>query len=154
MRRVATLLFASCLAMAPGIAGAQNQAAPHAWLFGAWTGGLFPAPSSLTAQECLAQPTVIFTRDIVMRATLTEATYVQRLIETVRRTTTGAEFRFAGSVVPQSGTDLMGLAAAGAETGFGCDSPDVLNVQRRGENEIAFPGCADYPYPLVRCPGR
>jgi len=38
--------------------------------------------------------------------------------------------------------------------GFGCPSPDVLHVQRRGENEISFPGCNDFPYPLVRCSAR
>jgi hypothetical protein len=27
-------------------------------------------------------------------------------------------------------------------------------VQRRGENEISFPGCPEFPYPLVRCPAR
>jgi hypothetical protein len=27
-------------------------------------------------------------------------------------------------------------------------------VQRRSDNEISFPGCTDFPYPLVRCPGR
>jgi hypothetical protein len=38
--------------------------------------------------------------------------------------------------------------------GFGCISPDVLRVQRRTENEITFPDCKDFPYPLVRCPAR
>ena len=29
---------------------------------------MFPPPVTLSAQECLAQPMVIFTRDVVMRA--------------------------------------------------------------------------------------
>ena len=40
------------------------------------------------------QPVVIFTRDIVMRATITDQFYTQRLVETARLTTTsGVEFR-------------------------------------------------------------
>ena len=37
------------------------------------------------------------------------------------------------------------------KAGFGCPDPNVLPVQRRGENEIAFPGCTDFPFPLIRC---
>jgi hypothetical protein len=127
-------------------AQATAPSPPHAWLFGAWTGGLFPAPSGVTAQQCLAQPTVIFTRDVVMRATLTDVTYAERVIETVRLTVNGSEFRFVSGPPPTSNTPSV--------VGFGCDSPDVLHVVRRGENEITFPDCAEYPYPLVRCPGR
>jgi len=151
MRRLAALAIASFVVLAPAMPRAQNQPPPHAWLFGAWTGGLFPAPSSMTAQECLAQPTVIFTRDLVMRSMLTDATYEQHVIETARTTATGAEFRFTGPPAPSGG--LLGLGGP-PQAGFGCQSPDVLNVQRRGDHEITFPGCADYPYPLVRCPGR
>ena len=39
------------------------------------------------------------------------------------------------------------------DVGFGCISPDILHVLRRSENEISFPGCNDFPYPLVRCSG-
>jgi hypothetical protein len=153
MRRTAFLLLASLLLLSPTPPRAQGGP-PHAWLFGAWTGGLFPAPSSLTAQECLAQPTVIFTRDIVMRATLTQATYAERLVETARTTAAGTEFRFQSPLVPAgTGNDLMGLSGGGG-VGFGCESPDLLHVQRHGENEIVFPGCSEFPYPLVRCPGR
>ena len=68
MRRIACLLAASLfgaavLPVAATPASAQ-QAPPHAWLFGSWTGGLFPAPSNVTAQTCLATPVVIFTRDV------------------------------------------------------------------------------------------
>ncbi len=156
MRRFAALLpglLAALLLLTPARPQAQATAPapPHAWLFGAWTGGLFPAPSGITAQQCLAQPTVIFTRDVVMRATLTDPTYAQRVIETVRLTVNGSEFRFVGAPPPTS--NLLGLSSAPV-VGFGCASPDELHVVRRGENEITFPDCGDYPYPLVRCPGR
>jgi hypothetical protein len=155
MRRFAACLTALLLLLAPAPprAQAQVQSPPHAWLFGAWTGGLFPAPSMLTAQQCLAQPTVIFTRDIVMRATLIEATYVQRVVETARLTVNGTEFRFTSSPLPPGDSRLLGFAPPPV-VGFGCSNPDELHVERKGENEIVFPGCSDYPYPLVRCPGR
>jgi len=154
MRRLVAVLPALLLLLTPAPPHAQTTAAPpHAWLFGAWTGGLFPAPSLLTAQECLAQPTVIFTRDLVMRTTLTDVAYVQRVVESARATSSGTDFRFTGSPAPDAGSSLLGLNQ-GPLPGFGCASPDDLRVERRGPNEISFPGCADFPYPLVRCPGR
>jgi hypothetical protein len=123
---------------------------PHAWLFGTWTGGMFPVPEGLSPAACLSQPVVIFTRDLVLRATLTEQELSQRVVETARASPSGFEFRFAmTAAVPRAfgGT-------GGGRVGFGCESPDELHVQRRGENEIAFPGCADFPYPLVRCHTR
>jgi hypothetical protein len=83
-RRVRLIASATVLAViatlpAPAVSPARAQGtAPHAWLFGSWTGGLFPAPSGLTAELCLAQPVVIFTRDLVLRATLTDQTYPWR----------------------------------------------------------------------------
>ena len=151
VHRIATLAIAALLAASP--AGAQTNAPPHAWLFGAWTGGLFPPPSGLTAHECLAQPVVIFTRDIVMRATLTDQLYTQRLVETARGTGSGFEFRFARSL-PMAPLSPFNQQPSPSEVGFGCENPDVLHVQRRGENEISFPGCPEFPYPLVRCPAR
>ena len=152
MRRIARLIVAIAL-LAPLPVRAQGNLPPHAWLFGAWVGGLYPPPSTLSAQECLAQPVVIFTRDIVMRAIITDTNYVQRLVETARATGDGVEFRFAAPVTPASGP--FGLNAGdNQDIGFGCISPNVLRVQRRGDNEISFPGCTDFPYPLVRCPGR
>jgi len=135
---------------APVPAHAQSAEPPHAWLFGTWTGGLFPVPSTVTAQACFGQPVVIFTRDVVLRATLTDATYVQRVIETARTDAGATNFRFS-PVGTDAAAGLMGLAAPGPRIGFGCENSNVLHVQRRGENEIAFPGCADFSYPLVRC---
>jgi hypothetical protein len=145
MRRVVLLSLALLLAIPANLAHAQAEP-PHAWLFGTWTGGLFPVPSRMSSEACFSQPVVIFTRDVVMRATLTEQTLTQRVIVTARATPAGAEFRFASSTgMPRMfGGDV-------ASVGFGCDTTDSLYVQRRGSDEISFPGCADFPYPLVRC---
>lgn len=156
MRRSAQLaaVLSLALAMAPGVtpAAAQGNALPpHAWLFGTWTGGIFPVPSGYSNQACLSQPVVIFTRDLVLRATLTEQMLTQREIETARNSSQGAEFRFAAA--PGGGSSLLD-PGTGRAIGFGCSSPDELHVQRRGENEIIFPGCADFPNPLVRCQTR
>ena len=157
MHRIAHLtaiLTLAALALAPAPARAQGNLPPQAWLFGAWTGGLFPPPSNLGSQECLAQPVVIFTRDIVMRAVITDTQYIQRVVETARITGDGVEFRFTPPVA-QAPNSPFGLPGQGAtDVGFGCPSADVLQVQRHGDNEITFPGCTDFPYPLVRCPGR
>jgi hypothetical protein len=153
--RLTALLAAAvllALAAAPP-ARAQGGLPPQSWLFGAWIGGLFPPPSTISAQECLAQPVVIFTRDIVMRAVITDQLYTQRLVETARSTATGVEFRFAPGQQSQVGPFGLTQGASG-EVGFSCGNPDVLHVQRRSENEISFPGCPEFPYPLVRCPAR
>lgn len=158
MHRTARFLLAAALAgfaalpvaAPPRPARAQGQP-PHAWLFGTWTGGLFPAPSGLSARSC--QPVVVFTRDVVMQATLLEQTLTERVIETVRATPTGAEFRFVDADPARTSTGLLDLGGS-PPAGFGCEDPDTLVVQRRGANEIVFPGCADFPNPLVRCPAR
>ncbi len=151
----AALLLASAV-VPPGALAAPAPAQdpslpPHSWLFGTWTGGIFPAPNGLSSQACLSQPVVIFTRDLVLRATITEQELTQREIETVRSSPQGADFRFA--VSGGGGSGLLG-DGGGRANGFGCASPDELRVQRRGENEITFPGCADFPNPLVRCHTR
>ena len=64
---------------------------------------------------------------------------IQRIIETVRATPTGAEFRFTP-------------AAGGARAGFGCEDANVLHVARAEGGAITFPHCAAFPYPLQRCP--
>jgi len=153
-RLIATLAASVLLALAAAPpASAQDGAPPHAWLFGAWTGGLFPPPSTFSAQQCLAQPVVIFTRDVVLRVTLTEQFYRQRLVETARNTGTGTELRFAQPMQIAPSSPFSQPSSPG-EAGFGCESPDVLHVQRHGENEISFLGCPEFPYPLVRCPAR
>ena len=151
MRRTLLTALASLLLAAHAVpASAQGGPGqpPHAWLFGTWTGGLFPATGAIPPQVCFSQPVVIFTRDLVMRATLTEQQLTQREIETARAAQGGVEFRFL------TGPATTGLLGGARASGFGCESPDVLHVQRRGENEISFPGCADYPNPLVRCQTR
>lgn len=151
MRRIAAPLAALLLAVSFGPSLAQQPAnlPPHSALFGTWTGGVFPPPSTMSLQACLGTPVVIFTRDVVMRATLTQNTLTQREIQTARAVPGGIEFRFTAPAAPDS--SLLGIGGAERLAGFGCESQDVLHVQRRGENVIVFPGCADFPNPLVRC---
>lgn len=156
MRRFIWLLVILGLAL-PRVGAAQPAAGyPHSFLFGSWVGGTFPAPTTLNARECLASPTVIFTKDVVMRASTFDASYAQSLVETVRDSGNGVEFRLVrvgGPAAPRSPFGL-GQALGDDTTGFGCGDPAVLRVQRRGENEIAFPNCSAFPYPLVRCPAH
>ena len=154
MRRPAACLLALFALLAPARAPTAAEP-PHAWLFGAWTGGLFPVSGTPTAEACLAQPTVIFTRDSVLRASLTDLTYTQRVVATARTNARGTEFVFAPAhPAAPAGSSLLGLGSAPAVAGFGCENPDLLHVRRITDNEIEFPGCADFPSPLVRCPGR
>jgi hypothetical protein len=152
-RRLAFFLAFSLLGTLPS-ASAEPPQPPHAWLFGAWSGGLFPITSSMNAEACLSQPVVIFTRDVVLRATLVDQLYTQRLISTVRVTPTGFEFTFAPAESAAPASAVLGIGSAPAAAGFGCDTDATLHVQRRGENEIVFPGCRDFPNPLVRCQAR
>jgi hypothetical protein len=159
MRRIAVCLIMACLATplrTHDVAAQQPNGSgsiPHAWLFGSWTGGLFPVPSGLTAQMCLAQPVVIFTRDIVLRATLVDQVYHQRGIETVRAEPGATDFRFAPTIEPGS-AGLFGNSPPQPALGFGCPDPNSLHVVKRSDNEIVFEGCADFPEPLIRCPAR
>ena len=152
MRLTKPLITAALIAAAAPVS-AQNTP-PHAWLFGAWTGGLFPVPQGLTLQACLSQPVILFTRDVVLRATLTDNLYTQRVVETARTNPGNTEFRFAPAASAPEGNALLGLTAPPPATGFGCENPNVLHVQRRSDNEITFPGCPEFAYPLVRCTGR
>ena len=145
------LAVAAPLACVPQAVRAQGGEPPHAWLFGTWTGGLFPPPTSFNLQACLGQPVVIFTRDVVLRATLTEPTFAQRVVVTARTSPGSTEFQFSPGATADAAAGLLGITAPQPVPGFGCETPNVLHVQRRGENEISFPGCADFPYPLVRC---
>ena len=136
---IAILLAAPLATAAPKLrSDPRPSGPPHAWLFGTWTGGLFPVLDGMTPQDCRAQPTVVFAQDAVAHAALTTQGMLQRVIESVRTSPTGAEFRFT----PDQ-TDLGG---------FGCDGPDALHVLRESEETISFPNCAAFPYPLQRCP--
>ncbi len=134
-------------------AGAQatRPAPPHEWVFGSWTGGLFPI-SEVDPGACFGNPVVIFTRDLVLRVAILDAAYHQRTIETAATLPDGGlEFRFAP--VAQTARALGGRLPP--DIGFGCGgSPDLLRVQRRGPDEIVFPDCADFPSPLKRCVAR
>ena len=142
-RAAVLLLLLPCLAIAqprPRHEAERPQAKgpPHAWLFGIWTGGLFPVLEGQLAQDCRTQPTVAFAQDVVGHASLTASSMAQRVIETVRTSPAGAEFRFTPDA-----TDAAG---------FGCDDPNDLHVARSAGSQIAFPQCAGFPYPLERCP--
>ena len=154
MRRTIPFAALLMLIVAWPLAAQTPSAPPHAWLFGAWIGGMYPPPVTLGAQECYAQPTVIFTRDVALRAVMTDSAFVQRMIETVRATGTGFEFRFAQSAPTAEPGGMLVRQPTPPTLGFGCRDPDALTVQRRGENEISFPNCTDFPYPLIRCAAR
>ena len=138
MRRIVPLAFAVLLAL-PRIAAAEEAVLPHAWLYGAWTGGVFPPPTTLTTQECLANPTIIFTRDLVLHTTMLNIGYAQEAVDAVRATQDGVEFRLAGPVP-------SGL--------FGCGDAPSLRVRRGADKQISFPNCTEMPYPLLRCADR
>jgi hypothetical protein len=155
VRRWLTLLaLAAPLYGAADDAGAQTtprQGPPHEWVFGAWTGGLFPI-SDVDPAACFGSPTVIFTRDVVMRVSAFDTAYHQRTIETAAAMPDGGlEFRFTPAA--PAARALGGRLPA--DIGFGCGgSPDLLKVERRGPDEIAFPDCNDFPSPLKRCAAR
>jgi hypothetical protein len=129
---------------------AAQSGPPHDWLFGSWTGGLFP-PVDADSPACLRAPTVIFTSDVVLRASSLDVAYRQRTVETVGATASGVEFRFAPAIAVVS---PLG-ARVPQDSGFGCPGgANVLRVERRGPNEIFFPGCDEFPGPLKRCSAR
>jgi len=151
MRHLLRLL---CLPWLLNLPAAQAQAPqqalpPHTFLFGSWIGGRFPVPANLPPAVCSAQPTVIFTADLVMRSVISQSTYVQRVIATVQAIPNGADFVFAPMPA-----NSEAFALVGDSNGFGCPNPDALRVEKRGENMIVFPNCGEFPYPLYRCGGR
>ena len=150
MRRLLPLAAMLLAATAPSLpAQAQRGQPPHAWLFGTWAGGIFPVPPHGSAKACQSGPTVVFSQDAVAHASLMQPGLTQRVIETAKVSGPRVEFRF----VPAANTpsDLLGQPDQAAG-GFGCESPDVLHVERVKHDEISFPGCKDFPNPLVRCP--
>jgi len=143
LRRRSLFLAAPSLGVlalaAPALATAQSGP-PHQFLFGVWTGGIFPAVDT-EGPGCFGNAVVIFTRDVIMRMANLDVAYRQRLIETVAPTADGVEIRLVS---------LGGRAPP--ESGFGCDgNPNLLRVTRRGPHEIAFPGCIEFPSVLRRC---
>lgn len=133
-------------AVSIGPAGAQRPQPPHAWVFGSWTGGQFP-PGDVSGPECFGSPVVIFTREMVLRATALDLAFRQRSIETVALTPNGLEFRLT-PLVPAGPR----AARVPPDFGFGCGTnPNLLRVERRGPDEIVFPGCSEFPSPLKRC---
>ena len=128
-----------CLA-APLPASAQTE--PHAWLYGAWSGGIAPPDLRQSRTACLAAPSVIVTRDIILHQTLLEPAYQQRLIETVRALPDGVEIRLRPAPPRPPGAP---------PAGFGCADPNVLRVKREADGSITFPGCLGFPAPLVSC---
>ena len=130
----------------PSPAKAQG-APPHAWLFGAWAGGILPAPPGMSARECDARATFIVTRDAVIHSTLTHPDAIENLIASVRGTPNGTVFALA-----PTDTKPQTIAGIPDDLGFGCPQPDVLRVVRVGANQIRFPDCTGFPSPLVRCP--
>ncbi len=153
MRHVPAPPLATCLAGALLAAAslslparAQGQP-PHAWLFGAWAGGILPAPPDMDARECEARATFIVTRDAVIHSTLTHPDAIENLIASVRGTPYGTIFALA-----PTNTKPDSIAGIPDDLGFGCPQPDVLRVVRVGPNAIRFPDCAGFPSPLVRCP--
>jgi hypothetical protein len=153
MRRIISITAVLLLLAAHRVAAQAPQAPVHAWLFGSWIGGVFPPPVTLSMQECLTEPTVIITRDVVMQMAMTSPTYLQRQVQTVRATEDGFIFQFNPEPpTPQGGA--LDETPIPPEASFGCASPDMLIVQRRGDNQIVFPGCSAYPYPLIRCASR
>jgi hypothetical protein len=148
MRRWALLLALGLpLAGAMDAGAQQRQGPPHEWTFGVWTGGLYPAGDTGTP-ACFGSPTVIFTRDVVMRVSVLDTAYRQRTIETVALQPDGLEFRFTpmAPVVGPLGNRMP------PDAGFGCGgNPNILRVERKGPDEIAFPGCTEFPSTLKRC---
>ncbi|WP_157967144.1 hypothetical protein [Elioraea thermophila] len=141
MPRRSVMLAAIAVAFAmPADAPAQGE--PHAWLYGAWTGGIAPPDPRQGRTACLAAPTVIVTRDIILHQTLLDPSYQQRIVETVRAVPEGVEIRLR-PVPPRP--------AGAPQAGFGCADPNVLRVKREADGSISFPGCLGFPAPLVSC---
>ncbi|MCB8883250.1 hypothetical protein ACELLULO517_23575 [Acidisoma cellulosilytica] len=141
---VAGVLLAQAVPVRPA---AAQGAPPHAWLFGMWAGGIFPASAKMSPAECEKQATFVVTQDEVIHSTLTHQTAIENLIASVRGTPNGTVFLLAPSNTKPD--DIGGVAD---DIGFGCPEDNVLRVVRVGPNQIAFPDCKGFPSPLVRCP--
>ena len=58
--------------------------------------------------------------------------------------------RLTGCMAGSAG--MLGMPAPPPLPGFGCANPDYLAVKRVSNDVIEFPGCAEFPFPLRRCP--
>lgn len=143
LRRRSLLPVVSGLLAVPALSLAQTrQGPPHEWMFGGWTGGIFPATET-QGPACFGNISVIVTRDILMRVASLDIAFRQRAIETVALTSDGLEFR----LVPIPGRFIP-------ESGFGCDNnPNILRVRKVSDDEVIFPDCREFPGPLKRCKG-
>lgn len=143
LRRRSLLPIVSGLLATPALSLAQTrQGPPHEWMFGGWTGGIFPATET-EGPACFGNISVIVTRDIVMRVSSLDIAFRQRAIETVALIPDGLEFRF----VPIPGRPIP-------ESGFGCsDNPNILRVRKVSDDEVVFTDCREFPGPLKRCKG-
>ncbi len=148
-RTLAVLLAgALCLSALPIRPASAQAAPPHAWLFGMWAGGIYPAPPDMTPAECRARATFVVSQDAVIHSTLTHPDAIENLIASVRGTPEGTIFLLA-----PTNTQPQTIAGLPEDLGFGCPDPNVLRVVRVGPNRIAFPDCKGFPSPLVRCRG-
>lgn len=146
-RIVTTLLAGAVLAgLLPQPRVDAAEPPPHAWLFGAWAGGILPAPAHMSPAECQAQASFVVTKDVVIHRTLTHPQAIQNLIVSVRGTPDGTIFMLAP---PQEKPEV--IAGVPMDLGFGCPNDTVLRVVRVGPNEISLPNCAGFPSNLVRC---
>lgn len=124
---------------APALAQ-PRQGPPHEWMFGSWTGGIFPAVDT-EGPGCFGNVALVVMRDLIMRVSSLDYAYRQRAIESVALTPDGLEFR----LIPIAGRPMP-------EIGFGCDgNPNLLRVTRRGPDEVMLPGCVEFPGALRRC---
>lgn len=140
MLRRSLLPAAFGLLAAPAIAQTPRPGPPHEWMFGSWTGGVFPAIDT-EGPGCFGNVSVIVTRDVVMRVSSLDVSFRQRAIETVALIPDGLEFRF----VPLPGRPFP-------EIGFGCEgNPNLLRIHRIGPDEVSMPGCVEFPSNLRRC---
>ncbi|WP_284947229.1 hypothetical protein [Acidisoma cladoniae] len=144
-----TLLATAVLVAVSGLAlkaDAASAGPPHAWLYGVWAGGIFPAPPNMSPDECRAHVTFQVSQDSVLHSTLMHPEPIQNAIAAVRGTPDGTIFTLAP-------TDAKPDAIAGIsdDLGFGCPQPDTLRVVKTGPDEISFPDCTGFPSPLVRC---
>lgn len=135
-------LLAAPALLRPALAqpAAPRQGPPHDWMFGSWTGGIFPAVDT-EGPGCFGNVALIVMRDLIMRVSSLDFAYRQRAIETVAVTPDGLEFR----LIPLAGRPQP-------EIGFGCDgNPNLLRVSRRGPDEVVLPGCVEFSGALRRC---